>query len=196
MKESKCDQILSDVARGLNPSLRACNQKKSLLFDSLPLMDIILKPPLRPVNPTLFNEGEKKDFKHLIDVMVDFNFNYIQQRAVDGTYSYQLDPNIEELIKFNVGTQTNSRSYSYNLRQIIAHALDLEKMRRSTKGEESEKLPEKTSKEGKTSETQSQTQTYKPATLQPKEIKVKETGHNNAAFTHSVCLSCFVCLSH
>lgn len=56
-------------------------------------------------------------------------------------------------------------------------------MRRSTKGEESEKLPEKTSKEGKTSETQSQSQTYKPATLQPKEIKVKETVSNLLSYS-------------
>lgn len=49
------------------------------------------------MDPKLFNEGEKKDFKHLIDVMVDFNLNYIQHRSTDGTYSYQLDPWVNSL---------------------------------------------------------------------------------------------------
>lgn len=83
---------MNDLSKGLNPILRAFNQNQALLFDVLPLVDIILKPPLRPVNPTLFNDAEKRDLKHLMDVMIDFNLNYIQQRSAEGVYSYDYDP--------------------------------------------------------------------------------------------------------
>lgn len=92
MKEVRCKQILNDVVKGLTPAVRSHTHNQQLLLDVLPMFGRILVPNLRPVNTKLFNEREKKEFSHLMDVMIDYNLNYIQQRAPDGTYNYQFDP--------------------------------------------------------------------------------------------------------
>lgn len=78
--------------RGLEPRLRAYSQRAHILLDVLPLIPRILSPTLRPVNTTLFNDREKADFQNVVNVLLDFNMNYVQQRAPDGSFVYKFDP--------------------------------------------------------------------------------------------------------
>lgn len=60
--------------------------------------------------------------------MVDLGLTYTQVRAPDGTYLYQIEPDIESLVHFN-GCST--QNLSYWAKQIIAREVELEKMRRA-----------------------------------------------------------------
>lgn len=43
---------------------------------------------------------EKYDLQHTVDVMVDLGLTYSQTKNVDGTYHYQIDPDIHFLCNF------------------------------------------------------------------------------------------------
>ena len=49
----------------------------------------ILQPNLRPVNTQLYSPREKAELKHLVEVMVAYNLQYVQERTIDGQYEYR-----------------------------------------------------------------------------------------------------------
>lgn len=60
--------------------------------------------------------------------MADFGLNYIQLKSTEGTYQYQLDPDIEQLGNFPGVTAQN---LSYFGKQLVAREVELEQMRRA-----------------------------------------------------------------
>lgn len=71
---------------------------------------------------------EKSDLTHTVEVMADFGLNYIQLKSAEGTYQYQLDPDIEQLGHFQ---DVSTQSLSYFGKQIVAREVELERMRRA-----------------------------------------------------------------
>lgn len=71
---------------------------------------------------------EKSDLTHTVEVMADFGLNYIQLKSTDGTYAYQLDPDIEQLGHF---TGFGSQHLNYFGKQLVAREVELERMRRA-----------------------------------------------------------------
>lgn len=62
--------------------------------------------------------------------MVDLGLIYVQTKSADGTYQYQMEPNINMLGAFDVLGNNVQLVVSYAGRQIIAREVELEKMRR------------------------------------------------------------------
>lgn len=60
--------------------------------------------------------------------MADFGLNYIQLKSTEGTYQYQLDPDIEQLGNFPGVTGQNM---SYFGKQLVAREVELEQVRRA-----------------------------------------------------------------
>ena len=96
----------------------------------------------------------------------------MQERSVDGQYVYKLDPNIEDVAYFK---DINHTQLPYAIKQLIAHEVEKEKMRRSDAGKELEVIEEE----------KSQTTSASPATkkelpnhlrqkLEIKQVEVKE----------------------
>ncbi|RZB40936.1 chromosome transmission fidelity protein 18 -like, partial [Asbolus verrucosus] len=123
-KQNRQKAIVAELMRGMQPSIRSGVHPTSLILDILPLLSTIIVPSFRPINLHLYTEEEKKSLDHVVNVMIDYNLNYVQERTADGTYAYKLDPNIEENVSF-----LSRKTLSYCNKQLIAKEIETVKMR-------------------------------------------------------------------
>lgn len=89
-KQIRQQAIIVELMKGMQPYIRSYIQSKNLILDILPLLLVVITPDLRPINLHLFTKLEKECLDHVVDVMIDYNLNYIQERTVEGTYEYKL----------------------------------------------------------------------------------------------------------
>ncbi|XP_046856217.1 LOW QUALITY PROTEIN: chromosome transmission fidelity protein 18 homolog, partial [Xenia sp. Carnegie-2017] len=73
---------------------------------------------LRTINMQLFSSDEKQQMRDLINTMITYNINYLQERNIEGQYSYIFDPKIEEAVKFPGLPQ--HKQLTYAMKQLIA----------------------------------------------------------------------------
>lgn len=76
--------------KGIQPKIRSYVQPISLILDILPILSTIITPSFRPISLHLYTEEEKKCLEHVVNVMVDYNLSYVQERTPDGGYDYKL----------------------------------------------------------------------------------------------------------
>lgn len=48
-----------------------------------------MQPVLRPVNTQLYSPREKQELKNLVQTMIAYNLQYVQQLNADGQYEYR-----------------------------------------------------------------------------------------------------------
>ncbi|XP_023224042.1 chromosome transmission fidelity protein 18 homolog isoform X2 [Centruroides sculpturatus] len=126
-REKKSTNILTTFHNDLSVRAKCFLSKETAILDLLAPLTYITQPTLRPVNTQLYTEAERKELRRVIDTLIDYNLNYSQQRTIDGTYEYVLEPNIEEIVKFP-GIKS-APSITYAAKQLIAKEVELEKMR-------------------------------------------------------------------
>ena len=97
------------------------------MCDLLPCLLKIIQSNLRPVNTQLYSAKEKQELKHLVDILIAYNLTYVQEVSIEGQYSYRLDPELEEVVYF---PNIDHTSLPYAIKQLIAHEVEVEKMRR------------------------------------------------------------------
>lgn len=128
-KEKKSSNILDTLHNDLSVRAKCFLTKETTILDLLSPLIYITQPTLRPVNTQLYTESERNELRRVINTLIEYNLNYSQQRTVDGSYEYVLEPNIEEIVKFQ-GIKSGT-SISYAAKQLIAKEVELEKMRHS-----------------------------------------------------------------
>jgi hypothetical protein len=89
-KQKRQKAIIGELMKGIRPSIRSYVQPISLVLDILPLLSFIITPSFRPISLHLYNDEERKSLDHVVNVMVDYNLNYVQERTADGSYVYKL----------------------------------------------------------------------------------------------------------
>ncbi|XP_049534330.1 chromosome transmission fidelity protein 18 homolog [Anopheles darlingi] len=120
--------ILAGLRRGLSAQLKGIGEGATVLLDTVPMLKRVINPTLRSVSLQLLTMKEKSDLTHTVEVMADFGLNYIQLKTPEGTYQYQLNPDLEQLSSFG---NANGHSSSYFGKQIVAREVELEQMRRA-----------------------------------------------------------------
>lgn len=128
-KTNKQSAIIDELLRGIPPTFRPYTGANNLRLDIIPLFSEILIPNLRTMNISLYAPDEKRLINHTVDVMIDYNITYIQERTIEGSYVFFLDPNIEDVMTFE-GLKSHKRILSYGNKQTIARQIEVEKMRR------------------------------------------------------------------
>uniref|UniRef100_A0ABM5F0V8 Chromosome transmission fidelity protein 18 homolog n=1 Tax=Pogona vitticeps TaxID=103695 RepID=A0ABM5F0V8_9SAUR len=128
-KLTKMHNLVASMILGITPVARSRTGPQSLVLETLCLLLEILSPKLRPVNPQLYSQTEKRQLAELIGTMLAYNLTYHQERTPDGQYVYTLDPNVEELCRFP-GLPVR-KPLTYQAKQLIAREIELEKMRRT-----------------------------------------------------------------
>lgn len=111
------------------PSTRPYVTKNVLRLEILPYLADIIVPVLRTSNITLFGKCEKEQLHDILNVMIDYSLTYLQERTVEGTYVFNIDPNIEEIVVFQ-SLKKQRRVLQYSVKQLIAREIELENMRR------------------------------------------------------------------
>ena len=98
----------------------------------------------------------------------------MQERSAEGQYVYKLDPNIEDVAYFK---DINHTQLPYAIKQLIAHEVEKEKMRRSDAGKEPEVIEEEKSKTTSASgsdATKKELPNHLRQKLEIKQVEVKE----------------------
>uniref|UniRef100_S4R966 Chromosome transmission fidelity protein 18 homolog n=1 Tax=Petromyzon marinus TaxID=7757 RepID=S4R966_PETMA len=101
----------------------------ALILDSLCLILDIVSPKMRPVNTQLYSAREKQQLSELVATMLAYNLTYRQERTQDGQYTYLLDRNMEAVARYPSLPQR--KQLSYQMRQLIAREVELERVRRT-----------------------------------------------------------------
>uniref|UniRef100_A0A8D8CUF8 Chromosome transmission fidelity protein 18 homolog n=1 Tax=Culex pipiens TaxID=7175 RepID=A0A8D8CUF8_CULPI len=127
-KLATCKLILTGLRKGLSAHLKGIGEGPTVLLDTVPLLKRVISPSLRSVSLQLLTPKEKSDLTHTVEVMADFGLNYIQLKSAEGTYQYQLDPDLEQLGQFQ---GVSPQNLSYFGKQIVAREVELEQMRRA-----------------------------------------------------------------
>jgi len=128
-KLAKSQNILSSVVGDMLPYARVYSTNTALVRELLPAILSVVQPTLRPVNTQLFSAKEKAELANVVSVHIAYNLTYQQERdAETGQYVYKMDPDVESVVTFP-GTK-RMVSLSYGIKQMIAHEIELEKMRR------------------------------------------------------------------
>lgn len=73
------------------------NNSVIVISEAVPYIRQVITPSLRSVSLQLLAPKERCDLHHTVEVMADLGLSYVQLKNVDGTYSYQLEPDIHEL---------------------------------------------------------------------------------------------------
>uniref|UniRef100_T1INU3 Saposin B-type domain-containing protein n=1 Tax=Strigamia maritima TaxID=126957 RepID=T1INU3_STRMM len=129
-KTLACQNVLETLNQDRPARVRSMCGRGPLLLDVLPYLSIILRPPLRPLNTRLLSAHERDELKSLVALMVELNLNLVQKRSVEGQYSVEMEPNIDELVRFPFNWQHKHRDLSYAAKQLVAREIELEKVRR------------------------------------------------------------------
>uniref|UniRef100_A0A182JLN0 AAA+ ATPase domain-containing protein n=1 Tax=Anopheles atroparvus TaxID=41427 RepID=A0A182JLN0_ANOAO len=120
--------ILTGLRKGISAHLKGIGEGSRILIETVPLLKRVINPSLRSVSVQLLTQKEKSDLTHTVEVMADFGLNYIQLKTPEGTYQYQLNPDLDQLCHFN---SASPQSSTYFGKQIVAREVDLEQMRRA-----------------------------------------------------------------
>ena len=124
----KSKNIIESLCSEMSPKAKCYSNITALTRDILPCLLEIMRPNLRPVNTQLYTKSEKESLKNLIGIMLEYSLNYVQEKEESG-YVYKLDPNIEKVAHFpNI---INHQQLPYAIKQLVAHEVSKEKMRRS-----------------------------------------------------------------
>ncbi|KAK9887792.1 hypothetical protein WA026_000106 [Henosepilachna vigintioctopunctata] len=120
---------IKELEKGLQPKIKIFVNQKILILDVLPSLTRIISPPFRPVNLHLFTAKEKAMFANVVDIMIDYNLNYVQEKNSDGVYEFKLDPDVFPIVEYPKLTTQNFRSLSYFNKQLIAREVEIGKIK-------------------------------------------------------------------
>jgi len=125
----KSQNVLASVVGEMLPSARVYSTNTALVRELLPAILSVVQPTLRPVNTQLFSAKEKAELANVVSVHIAYNLTYQQERDLEtGQYVYKMDPDVESVVCFP-GTK-RLVNLTYGIKQLIAHEIELEKMRR------------------------------------------------------------------
>ncbi|XP_019476166.1 chromosome transmission fidelity protein 18 homolog, partial [Meleagris gallopavo] len=128
-KLNHMQNLMVSMVSGITASARSRAGQQSLVLEVLCLLLDIIAPKLRPVNTQLYSLKEKQQLAALISTMLAYNLTYHQERLPEGQYVYKLDPNVEDVCRFP--DLPARKQLTYQAKQLIAHEIEMEKMRRT-----------------------------------------------------------------
>ncbi|XP_006814806.1 chromosome transmission fidelity protein 18 homolog, partial [Saccoglossus kowalevskii] len=173
VKLNKTLNLLTSLLSGVTPATKRNAHTKVAVLDILPLLVEIMQPNIRPVNTQLYSTKEKEQLCNVVSTMIAYNLTYQQRRSPEGQYTYCLEPNIEEVVKF--GGLPVKKQMTYATKQLIAREIELEKMRRSEGVTTKENKEQKNPVEANTGDKKQQSTVPRhKEKLQPKKFDIVE----------------------
>ncbi|KAG9437378.1 chromosome transmission fidelity protein 18 [Apis mellifera carnica] len=100
-----------------------------LTIDIAPFFPDLLSSRLRTVSGHLHSMKEKEDISRIVNILINFGLTFTQEKKLDGTYDYKLDPNIFEISIFP--NCKYHRTLTYPVKQILVQELEAERLRRA-----------------------------------------------------------------
>lgn len=117
----------------MSPVCRVYVGPRLMLSDVLPYLHTIVQPNMRAVSTQLYSAREKADLYNVINTMLAYSLTYTQERSNEGQYSFVMEPNIEEVVKYTdvSSGRVQRQQMGYTARQLVAREVELERVRRA-----------------------------------------------------------------
>ncbi|KAF9962640.1 hypothetical protein BGZ72_000060 [Mortierella alpina] len=135
------ESILQGMTLNLPPKAQRHFRKNNFATELLSPFLRILSPHLRPVNKQLIKPEERAVLTRLVDIMIQFQLTFVQEKTEDGQFLYRLEPSIEKLGDFSTIGLKNVLTNRYAVRQLIAQEIEVEMVRRADAAKESKLGP-------------------------------------------------------
>ncbi|XP_044761359.1 chromosome transmission fidelity protein 18 homolog [Coccinella septempunctata] len=120
---------VKEMIQGVQPKVRVFVNAKNLILDTLPLLTRIISPSFRPVNFHLFTTEEKEMFVRVVEIMIDYNLNYVQEKNSAGIYEFKLDPDVMPIVMFPNISQ-DRKVLSYFNKQLLSREVEIERIKK------------------------------------------------------------------
>ncbi|XP_076761142.1 chromosome transmission fidelity protein 18 homolog [Xylocopa sonorina] len=102
----------------------------ALAVDYAPFLPDLLNPRLRTVSGHLHSTKEKENINRLVNILIDFGLTFTQEKNLDGTFDYKLDPDI---LRIGIFPDCKyRRTLQHAVKQIIVQELETERLRIAT----------------------------------------------------------------
>ncbi|XP_067626216.1 chromosome transmission fidelity protein 18 homolog [Eurosta solidaginis] len=128
-KSTTQSNIFQAFRKGITVGMNGLGQGHVVLVDTVPLLKQILSPQFRSVAVQLLSQRERDDLFHTVAVMADLGLTYTQVKSVEGSYVFQMEPDLDALCQF---PGYPGITLTYFSRQLVAREVELERIRRST----------------------------------------------------------------
>ncbi|KHN77981.1 Chromosome transmission fidelity protein 18 -like protein [Toxocara canis] len=104
--------------------------ERALVLDLLPMLVIIVQPPLKPMNMQLYSDRELNMLRAVVAVMRSYSLTFAATFH-DGVTSFTFCPPVDALVLFPLEDCERRRAnfLSNSVRQMIAHQIELNKLR-------------------------------------------------------------------
>uniref|UniRef100_A0A915IW91 Uncharacterized protein n=1 Tax=Romanomermis culicivorax TaxID=13658 RepID=A0A915IW91_ROMCU len=84
--------LLNTLMDHMAPLNKAFVSANILLHELYPYLIRIIQPNLKPINSQLYTEKDRKELEKVVNIMMDYNLTYRQERNLEGRYEFILEP--------------------------------------------------------------------------------------------------------
>ncbi|KRZ93196.1 Chromosome transmission fidelity protein 18 -like protein [Trichinella sp. T8] len=124
---SRNANILRDIYSETSAKIHSNFDPDTLVLNILPFLLWIIQPEIKSTNPQLYSSNETVLIENAVNVMIEYNATYRQQKNEDGNYDFVLDPPLDEIVQFT-SVDTFRPKLSYSAKQTIAHKIQMLKL--------------------------------------------------------------------
>ncbi|KRX71541.1 Chromosome transmission fidelity protein 18 -like protein [Trichinella sp. T6] len=124
---SRNANILRDIYSETSAKIHSNFDPDTLVLNILPFLVWIIQPEIKSTNPQLYSSNETVLIENAVNVMIEYNATYRQQKNEDGNYDFVLDPPLDEIVQFT-SVDTFRPKLSYSAKQTIAHKIQMLKL--------------------------------------------------------------------
>ncbi|KRY65831.1 Chromosome transmission fidelity protein 18 -like protein [Trichinella pseudospiralis] len=124
---SRNANILRDIYSETSAKIHSNLDPDTLVLNILPFLLWIIQPEIKSTNPQLYSSNEIALIENAVNVMLEYNATYRQQKNEDGNYDFVLDPPLDEIVQF-CSLDTFRPKLSYSVKQTIAHKIQMLKL--------------------------------------------------------------------
>ncbi|KAI8084232.1 P-loop containing nucleoside triphosphate hydrolase protein [Gilbertella persicaria] len=124
------ENLIAIFLAGIHPQKRRNLTKEMIVQELVPLLLHVISPDLKPVNQQLIKPSEKAKLMRLVDIMIEFGLSFVQEKNEEGQFIFKLEPPVEQLVQYQLSTSKTILPKQYAVRQMIAHEIETEIIRR------------------------------------------------------------------
>lgn len=130
--------VMADWRQGFDADVSVSTSASTLQRDVLPyLMRIISPQSLRVTSPQLMTSIEKRALENLVDTMIRYNVSYrpgFERQGGDEAGALELHPPVHTFHAYeSMSTASELRPLGSEMKQILSHHMQIEKINRSMK---------------------------------------------------------------
>ncbi|KAI8365555.1 hypothetical protein BD560DRAFT_401862 [Blakeslea trispora] len=130
------ENLIAIFLAGIQPHKRRYLTREMIVQELVPLLLHIVSPELKLANQQLIKPAEKAKLTRLVDIMIEFGLSFIQEKNEEGQFVFKLEPPVEQLLYYQLSSPKSILPKQYAVRQMIAHEIETEIIRRREEASE------------------------------------------------------------